>query len=66
MQMLNLGVIEIAYDENFALKLTAVGRQVLFGKKKIDLTILPDIKTKEKPAKSISSSHSAKIGRAHV
>jgi ATP-dependent DNA helicase RecQ len=41
MQMLNLGILEIAYDENFALKITAYGRDILFGKAKARLTVLP-------------------------
>jgi ATP-dependent DNA helicase RecQ len=48
MQMLNLGVIEMAYDENFALKLTESGREILFGKKPIELTVLQIIKPSEK------------------
>ncbi|WP_026897469.1 DNA helicase RecQ [Daejeonella oryzae] len=47
MQMLNLGVLEIAYDENFALKLTAAGRDILFGKKRIELTVLQVLDLKE-------------------
>jgi ATP-dependent DNA helicase RecQ len=48
MQMLNLGVIEMAYDENFALKLTESGKEILFGKKPIELTVLQIIKPSEK------------------
>jgi ATP-dependent DNA helicase RecQ len=48
MQMLNLGVIEMAYDENFALKLTDSGKEILFGKKPIELTVLQIIKPSEK------------------
>lgn len=43
MQMLNIGVIEIAYDENFALKVTEFGRQVLFQNKEVALTVLQSI-----------------------
>jgi ATP-dependent DNA helicase RecQ len=37
-QMLNLGLIEIAYDENLNLRITEFGEKVLFSKIKIDLT----------------------------
>ena len=58
MQMLNVGVLEIAYDENFVLKLTPAGRDVLFGKKKIDLTVLQiiDLKVRSALEKKITSS----------
>lgn len=48
MQMLNLGIIEMAYDENFALKITPLGNEILFHKKKIELTVLQVIKPAEK------------------
>jgi len=35
-----VGVLEMAYDENFALKLTPLGKEILFGKRKIELTVL--------------------------
>ncbi|NEU09228.1 DNA helicase RecQ [Flavihumibacter sp. R14] len=50
MQMLNVGVLEMAYDENFALKLTALGKEILFGKKKIELTVLQLLDRKESSA----------------
>ncbi|MEJ6980067.1 DNA helicase RecQ [Pedobacter sp. P351] len=50
MQMLNLGVIEMAYDENFALKITPSGKDILFGRKTIELTILQPLVKVEKPA----------------
>jgi ATP-dependent DNA helicase RecQ len=52
MQMLNLGIIEMAYDENFALKITPAGNDILFGKKKIELTVLNSIKAVEKTVKT--------------
>ena len=57
MQMLNVGVLEIAYDENFVLKLTPAGRDVLFGKKKIDLTVLQaiDLKVRSAREKKVTS-----------
>ncbi|WP_207421841.1 DNA helicase RecQ [Desertivirga brevis] len=48
MQMLNLGIIEMAYDEDFALKITAYGRDILFGKSKAELTVLQPLVKKEK------------------
>ncbi|MEO8793955.1 MAG: DNA helicase RecQ [Daejeonella sp.] len=47
MQMLNLGVLEIAYDENFALKITPAGKEILFEQKKIELTVLQILDRKE-------------------
>jgi ATP-dependent DNA helicase RecQ len=35
LQMLNLGLIEIAYDDHYALKITNFGNDVLFGNRKI-------------------------------
>jgi ATP-dependent DNA helicase RecQ len=37
LQMLNLGLIEIAYDRKYALALTPLSHEVLFNAKKIDL-----------------------------
>jgi ATP-dependent DNA helicase RecQ len=37
LQLIQLGTLEIAYDENFALKITDFGREVLFGKQAIQL-----------------------------
>lgn len=51
MQMLNIGILEVAYDENFALKITAIGKDILFGKRSVELTILPILSAKEKPVK---------------
>lgn len=50
MQMLNLGVIEMAYDENFALKITPFGQDILFGRKTIELTVLQPLVKAEKEA----------------
>lgn len=51
MQMLNIGVLEIAYDENFALKITQLGNDILFGRKTVELTVLQTITPKGKQAK---------------
>lgn len=37
MQMLNLGIIEMAYDEGFSLKTTELGKEILYGKKTASL-----------------------------
>lgn len=41
MQMLNLGILEMAYDEDFALKITPYGHDILFGRARAKLTVLP-------------------------
>ncbi|MBI1184078.1 DNA helicase RecQ [bacterium] len=45
-QMLNLGLVEIAYDENFSLKITQSGNEVLFGKKTQQLVVFDAEKEK--------------------
>ncbi len=62
MQMLNLGVLEIAYDENFALKITPAGKDILFAQKKIELTVLQildrtEIVSKEKKTRTSVSAN---------
>lgn len=49
-QMLNLGVIEIEYDNNFALKVTSFGKDILFNGRELHLT-RPDIAEKIKEAR---------------
>lgn len=50
-QLINLGVVEIAYDEAFALKTTPYGEDILFGKKSIELTHPIEEATKLKKSK---------------
>ncbi len=52
MQMLNIGLLELAYDENFALKVTEFGKQVLYNGQKIELTVLQNLKTAEPATKT--------------
>lgn len=56
MQMLNLGIIEMAYDENFALKVTPFGKEILYNKRKIDLTVLQVFQTSDKKEKTKKTS----------
>ncbi|MBK7214989.1 MAG: DNA helicase RecQ [Bacteroidales bacterium] len=47
LQMLNLGVFEMAYDEHFNLRVTPYGRDIVHGRKKIQLVkpkLIPIIK----------------------
>ena len=46
MQMLQLGLVELAYDENYALKTTAYGKQVLHGKAQVHF-VQPEVHVKE-------------------
>jgi ATP-dependent DNA helicase RecQ len=48
MQMLNLGVLEMAYDDGFSLKITNLGKEILFGKKTIEFTVLQNLPVAEK------------------
>lgn len=54
MQLLNQGLLEIAYERGFALTITDAGKSVLYGKQKIDLAQAVDKVTEEKKPKAIS------------
>ncbi|MFT7451638.1 MAG: ATP-dependent DNA helicase RecQ, partial [Patescibacteria group bacterium] len=52
LQMLNSGLIEIAYDQRHTLKITNAGRAVLFEKKKVQLVKMDQVqKQKEEQSK---------------
>lgn len=40
LQMLNLGIVEIAYDENFNLRITEFGKNILYGKQSQELVYI--------------------------
>ena len=48
-QMLNAGLIELAYDQNYTLKLTDQSRQVLFEGRKIELVKFDEVKQQDEP-----------------
>ena len=43
LQMLNMGFFDIAYDQNYNLKITPAGKEVLLGKKKVEFVTLETI-----------------------
>jgi ATP-dependent DNA helicase RecQ len=60
-QLINLGLIEIAYDQYLSLKYTATGKQVLFGAKEIKLTIPPEKTGSAKKEKKKKKSKAQKL-----
>ena len=56
LQLINMGLLEIAYDEGNALKLSEMGREVLFKGRKIELVRPSEgrLKKKAPPVKKIS------------
>ncbi len=49
-QMLNAGLVELAYDQNYTLKLTEQSKQVLFEGKKVQLVKFEEVKQQEEAA----------------
>ena len=58
MQMLNLGILEMAYDENFALKITPLGNDILFGRRTAELTLLQAL---PKPEPKVPQSRRSRV-----
>ncbi len=53
LQMINMGFIEVAYDDFNILKLTPESKEVLYNGKKVDLVRLSAIKKKDEAKKSV-------------
>lgn len=53
MQMLHNGLIEIAYDDNHRLRVTATGNSILFDQKKVNLAIPPVVQPKQSAPKAV-------------
>lgn len=56
LQMLNLGLIEIAYDDHYALKITNFGNDVLFGNRKITFVQFKKFEPKQVENTTVSKS----------
>ncbi|MCL4142441.1 UNVERIFIED_CONTAM: hypothetical protein GTU68_000003 [Idotea baltica] len=46
MQLLHIGMVEVAYDQGHVLKLTAASREVLFSGRKVEMVRLADVQAK--------------------
>ncbi|MFT5385410.1 MAG: ATP-dependent DNA helicase RecQ, partial [Saprospiraceae bacterium] len=51
-QLINLGLLEIAYDQRNVLRLTPQSKEILFNEKKVQLVKMADIKQRQEAEKS--------------
>ena len=60
LQMLNMGLVDIAYDQNYTLKITPLGKETLLGNKKIEFVTLSTIEERAKEREEYSRPKSAR------
>lgn len=60
LQMLNMGLIHVAYDQNYTLKITDAGKAVLLGKKTIKLVTMTSIEERTKAKERAAETKSAR------
>lgn len=55
LQMLNTGLIDVAYDQNYSLKITSAGKEVLMGNKKVSFVTMAALD--ERAALELATKH---------
>ena len=60
LQMLNMGLVDIAYDQNYTLKITPLGKEVLRGEKQIEFVTLQSIEQRAAQRTQASKQKSAR------